>query len=63
MELWKKVLKNNDKGNEKWELLRKELKSYMKEGLGLNNEKIEEYFRVEYALKKELGIIGNKDER
>ena len=63
MKLWKKVLSKKDNNNDKWKELRDNLMDYMIEELKVSKEQAEEFFRLEYSLKKELGIIGNKDER
>ena len=59
--LWKKVMDKKTIDNN-WYILRQEMEDYMISELGLNTEQVNEFYRVEYALKKELGLVKTKDE-
>ena len=59
--LWKRVMDKKTIDNN-WYILRQEMEDYMISELGLNIEQVNEFYRVEYALKKELGLVKTKDE-
>ena len=59
--LWQRVMDKKTIDNN-WYILRQEMEDYMISELGLNTEQVNEFYRVEYALKKELGLVKTKDE-
>ena len=59
--LWQRVMDKKTIDNN-WYILRQEMEGYMISELGLNTEQVNEFYRVEYALKKELGLVKTKDE-
>ena len=59
MSLWKKLLEEEEDG---WKKLKRELSGYMGEELGLTYSQIEEFFDLDYRLRKDLGLFGKKDE-
>ena len=59
--LWQRVMDKKTIDNN-WYILRQEMEDYMTSELGLTIEQVNEFYRVEYALKKELGLVKTKDE-
>ena len=59
--LWQRVMDKKTIDNN-WYILRQEMEDYMISELGLNTEQVNEFYRVEYALKKELGLIKSKED-
>ena len=60
--LWKKVMDKKTKEDNNWYILRQEMEDYMVSQLGLTQEQVNEIYRVEFALKKELGLIKSKED-
>ena len=59
MSLWKKILNEEEDG---WKKLKRELSEYMEEELGLTYSQVNEFFDLDYRLRKDLGLFGKKDE-
>ena len=60
--LWKKVVNEKTTTDNNWYILRQEMEDYMISELGLTTEQVNEFYRVEYALKKELGLVKTKED-
>ena len=59
--LWKRVMDKKTIDNN-WYILRQEMEDFLVSKFGLSIEEVNEIYRVEYALKKELGLVKTKDE-
>ena len=60
--LWKKVLDKKTKEDNGWYILRQEMEDFLVNAMNLTPEEVNEIYRVEFALKKELGLIKSKQE-
>ena len=60
--LWKKVLDKKNKEDNGWYVLRQEMEDFLVSEMNLTPEDVNEIYRVEFALKKELGLIKSKED-
>ena len=60
--LWKKVMDKKTKEDNGWYILRQEMEDFLVNAMNLTPEEVNEIYRVEFALKKELGLIKSKEE-
>ena len=60
--LWKKVMDKKTKTDNNWYILREEMEDFLVSAMGLTQEQVNEIYRVEFALKKELGLIKSKED-
>ena len=60
--LWKKVLDKKTKEDNGWYILRQEMEDFLVTQFGLSIDQVNELYRVEFALKKELGLVKSKQE-
>ena len=60
--LWKKVMDKKTKEDNGWYILRQEMEDFLVNAMNLTPEEVNEIYRVEFALKKELGLVKSKEE-
>ena len=60
--LWKKVVNEKTTTDNNWYILRQEMEDFLVSEMGLTQEQVNEIYRVEFALKKELGLIKSKED-
>ena len=60
--LWKKVISDREKTDNSWYVLRQEMEDFLVSEMNLTPEEVNEIYRVEFALKKELGLIKSKED-